>query len=210
MDKSQIAIDVFNKRAQQYQEKFMDVSAYAVMLDAFCEQLLPNAKLLELACGPGNITKYLLNKRPDLQILATDLAPNMLELAKANNPGIETKLFDCRDINTLAEKYDGIMCSFCLPYLSKEEAIQLTKDAAHLLHPNGLLYLSTMEGDYTRSAWQQSSQGDELFIYMHEADYLLQALHDHGFDTVDTRRVIIEDVTDLVLLAAKWPPACSY
>lgn len=188
----------------------MDVSLYADALNTFCEQLLPNAKLLELACGPGNITKYLLNKRPDLHILATDLAPNMLELAKANSPGIEAKLLDCRDINTLTERYDGIMCSFCLPYLSKEEAIQLIKDAAHLLHPNGILYLSTMEGDYTRSAWQKSSQGDELFIYMHEADYLLQALHDHGFDTVDTRRVMAEEVTDLVLLAAKWPPACSY
>jgi len=40
------------------------------------------AKVLELACGPGNITKCLLSKRPDLEILATDIAPNILELAK--------------------------------------------------------------------------------------------------------------------------------
>ncbi|MCD6063607.1 MAG: putative Methylase involved in ubiquinone/menaquinone biosynthesis [Flavipsychrobacter sp.] len=71
MDKNAAAINVFNKRAQQYQEKYMDVSMYAAALDAFFERMPEKASVLELACGPGYITKYLLAKRPDLRILAT-------------------------------------------------------------------------------------------------------------------------------------------
>lgn len=207
MDKSKTAIDVFNKRALHYQEKYMDVSLYADALDTFCKQLPVNAKVLELACGPGNITKYLLNKSPDLRILATDLAPNMLELAKASNPTVEVQLLDSREIKTLQQSFDGIMCGFCLPYLSKEEVMQLIKDAAEILSANGVLYLSTMEGDYNTSAWQRSSQGDEIFVCLHEADYLIQALHKAGFAQVEVTRKITGEAppftTDLLLLASK-------
>jgi len=48
--------------------------------DFICNSIdKPNAKLLEIGCGPGNITKYLIAKRPDFDIFGIDIAPNMIE-----------------------------------------------------------------------------------------------------------------------------------
>ena len=41
----------------------MDISRYHELLDLFCEQLAKeNPDILDLACGPGNISQYLLQK----------------------------------------------------------------------------------------------------------------------------------------------------
>ena len=124
MDKTKLAVDVFDKLANLYQAKFMDVSLYHDTFDMFCNNITKqNADVLELACGPGNITHYLLSKRSDFKLLGTDLAPNMIELAKINNPSAQFQLLDSRDIRKLNKTYDAIMCGFILPYLSKEDAI---------------------------------------------------------------------------------------
>jgi len=166
MDNTAKAVALFDKLANVYQDKFMDTAIYHETFNLFCDLVnQPGAQILELACGPGNITRYLLNKRPDFKVLGTDLAPNMLTLARINNPEAEFELMDCRDINNLSTKYDGIMCGFCLPYLSKEEAVHLIQDASTLLLPNGVLYISTMEDDYSTSGEQTSSSGEKIYIY---------------------------------------------
>jgi trans-aconitate methyltransferase len=209
MDQSQNSANIFNKLANQYQDKFMDVSLYGGTFDLFCEKIIKqNAEVLELACGPGNITKYLLNKRPDLKILGTDLAPNMIELAKVNNPTVNFEIMDCRAMLQLDKKYDAIMCGFCLPYLSKEEAVQLIMDASKVLFPNGVIYISTMEDDYSKSGYRKGSQGDEMYMHYHEAEYLSKALEDNDFKIIDLQRIVYPasdgtNITDLVIIAMK-------
>lgn len=209
MDKTKIAVDIFNKHAEGYQTKFMDVNSYSEGFDIFLKNVeKQNADVLELACGPGNITKYLLNKRPDLKILGTDLAPNMIELAKKNNPTAKFQLLDCRDILKLQKKYDAIMCGFCLPYLSKEEAIKLIEDSSRILNDKGVIYISTMEDDYGKSGFKKGSQGDEIFMHYHEASYLQKALEENGFNILELNRQDFSSddgtkFTDLIIVAGK-------
>lgn len=209
MDKTRIAIDVFNKLATEYQDKFMNVDSFSDTFDIFCEKIQKqNADVLELACGPGNITKYLLNKRPDLKILGTDLAPNMIRLAKINVPAAEFQLMDCREIEMLNKKYDAIMCGFCLPYLSREEAFKLIVDASKLLNSSGILYLSTMEDDYNNSGFRKGSQGDEIYMHFHEADYLVAELEKNNFTITDLKRKDYPErdgsiTIDLVIIATR-------
>lgn len=209
MDKNKIAVDVFNKLADLYQSKFMDVSMYHDTFDIFCHAIkTQQPKVLELACGPGNITKYLLTKRPDLKLLGTDLAPNMLELAKINNPQAEFALMDCRELGDLKEKFDALMCGFILPYLSKEEAEEMIKNTSRILHKGGVIYISTMEDDYSKSGYKKGSTGDEIYMYFHQADYLVTALKKNGFEILEEQRKIYQmqenvDTVDLILIARK-------
>jgi len=69
----------------------------------------------------------------------------MIALAKINNPTAHFELTDCRAIDRLETKFDGIICGFCLPYLSEEDSAKLLLDAATLLHKNGLFYISFVE-----------------------------------------------------------------
>lgn len=205
MDKTKIAVDVFDKLAELYQEKFMDLDLYNDTFDTFCNAVA-GKKILELACGPGNITRYLLNKRPDLEILGTDLSPNMIRLAKINNPEAGFQLLDCRNMDMLNQKFDAIMCGFCLPYLNKEEAIKLISDAAGTLNPGGILYISTMEDDYSKSGFKTGSTGDEVYMHYHEAGYLTAALIENNFTLIDMKRQDYPEkdgskTTDLILIA---------
>jgi ubiquinone/menaquinone biosynthesis C-methylase UbiE len=206
MDRSQAAAEIFNKLSHLYQQKFMDVSLYADSLDRFCNTLTKDASVLELACGPGNITRYILNKRSDLQISGTDLAPNMLELAAKNNPEASFRVMDSRQLLMLSQKYDAIMCGFLLPYLSKEETIRLITDSTKLLKKNGVLYLSTMEDDYRKSGLKKGSTGDEIFMHYHEAAYLQEALKKNKFQIIHLERKKYSgpdgsEITDLIIIA---------
>jgi trans-aconitate methyltransferase len=210
MDKSQQAVKVFDKNAQRYQDRFMHMDLYNDGFDLFCRKILKqNPDVLDIACGPGNITKYVLQLRPDFKILGIDLALKMLELAAQNNPSATFKLIDVRTISTLESKYSGVICGFCIPYLSKEEAIKLIVDIAGILEGNGVLYISTMEDDYSKSEMKTSMNGeDQVFVYYHQADYLLEALSENGFSIISTKHQHFptEDetvVTDLIIIAQK-------
>ena len=187
----------------------MDFDLYNDTFDLFCKSIeKENAEILELACGPGNITKYLLQKRSDFRVLGTDLAPKMIELAQQNNPKAEFQIMDCRDFIKLNKKFDGIMCGFGLPYLSKEDAVRLIKDASNSLNKNGVLYLSTMEDDYNKSGLKKGSTGDEIFMHYHQADYLSDALEQNGFQLITLQRKDFPEqngtiTTDLILIARK-------
>jgi 2-polyprenyl-3-methyl-5-hydroxy-6-metoxy-1,4-benzoquinol methylase len=209
MDHSINAVNIFNKWAKEYQDKFMDVNAYSDTFNFFCDAIEKNnAEVLELACGPGNITKYLLNKRSDLKILGTDLAPKMIELAKVNNPNANFEIMDSRAIFQINKKFDAIMCGFCLPYLSKNEALQLIHDASKILNANGVIYISTMEDDYNQSGFKKGSKGDEIFMHYHQSDYLCQALENNHFEILKMHRQNFDygdgtKATDLILIGKK-------
>ena len=210
-DKNQIAVELFNKAAEGYAEKFMDQSLYQDSFDRFCKALpAPDSRILDIACGPGNISKYLLDKLPKLQLLGIDLAPRMIELAKKHNPKAEFLVWDSRKIGALGRKFEGIMCGFCLPYLNKEEALDMLEQAAEILSSKGILYLSTMEGKYEDSGWEgpSSGEGPQIFMHYHEGSYLIPALKNLGFEILFQHRQDFDKhahkkFTDLILIARK-------
>ncbi len=206
-DKTTIAVSVFDKNAELYSQKYMDISIYYDSLDIFCDSIqIQNADVVDLACGPGNVTKYLLDKRPDFKMLATDLSPKMLEIAKEHNPLASFRLFNCKDIDQLEESYDGIMCSFAFPYLSKEEVIEFIRDAAKVLNKDGVLYISTMEDNNLNSAWESGSTGDQIFMNYHESEYIISNLKENNFEIIDMSRKTYPGkadkmIVDLIIIA---------
>lgn len=189
MDKYQETNDTWNNLASLYQDKFMDLALYNDTYDYICHSLTqPKAKLLDIGCGPGNITRYLLSQRPDFDIFGIDLAPNMIELARKNNPTARFAVMDVRHIHRLETKYDGIIAGFCLPYLSPAESHTLIEATYDLLNKDGLIYLSFVEGDPDQSGFKTGSGGRVFFQY-HPMDDLQAHLIRTGFDDIKTFRV---------------------
>lgn len=214
-DKSLHASEVFNKYAKEYQDRFMNVSLYEDALNVFCYLITKEkSKILDLACGPGNITKYLLSQHPDLIVRGIDLAPNMVLLAQSNNPSASFEVMDCRSIASITEKYDAVICAFCLPYLSKEETNKLIIDIYNLLNEGGICYISTMEDDYKKSGYEVGSKGDQIFMHYYEGQYLVNELEKKDFGVVETfRKTSImsngKEVIDLVIISRKKNAAAS-
>ncbi len=182
MDAQQKSIKTWDKIAKLYQDTFMSLDLYNDTYDVFSGLInKPNAKILEIGCGPGNITKYLLNKNPQYQIKAIDVSPIMVELAKNNNPAAECMVMDCRNIGSLHETFDAIICGFSIPYLSKSDCLKLISDSRKLLYPSGILYLSFVEGAYENSGYQTGSTGDKLYFYYHDLETISHSLDLNSF-----------------------------
>ena len=182
--------ETWNKVALLYQDKFMDLDLYNETYDFICNNIVKDkAKILEIGCGPGNITKYLLSKRPDFEIFGIDIAPNMIELAKRNNPTASFAILDSRKINEIESRFDGIICGFCLPYLSQTDNQKLIADSYKLLNENGLLYLSFVEGDPGKSEFKVASSGDRVYFYFHNLSDLKTQLAECKFDELRTFKV---------------------
>lgn len=194
-DKNHFAIDIFDRHAAEYEAKFMDLSRYAEGLDEFCGAVPKgHGSVLDLACGPGNVSRYLLHRRPDLDLLGIDLAPAMLDIARRNCPGAEFRQMDCRAISGLEARFGGIIGGFVLPYLSPAEVADLVRDAAALLAPGGVLYLSAMEGKPSDSGWKGPSSGgpERLYTYYHRAEDLVAALQANGLERIRLHRLEYE------------------
>ncbi len=182
MDASRETLETWNKNASLYQDKFMDLDLYNETYDYVCKSLTDKAEVLDIGCGPGNITRYLLSKRPDLNIYGIDIAFNMISLAKKNNPTANFSVMDCRQTSQLTTKFDGIICGFCLPYLSQTESTKLIFDAYNLLTKDGLIYLSFVEGDPNKSGFQVGSSGDRAYFYYHTLEHLKIQLAENEFE----------------------------
>ena len=209
MDQTQNVINVFDSCAKDYQNKYMDIRSYIPSIDLFCASIKgerPN--ILELACGPGNITSYLRETHPKYSILGTDISSNMLTLARKNVPSVSFAELDCRNISNISGLFNGILCGFGLPYLSKEDASQMIHDSFDLLETEGILYLSTMQGKYEDSKMTKSSDGaHEVFIYYHEKAFLQAALESAGYFVLKTIELVTNgpngEANDLVIIAKK-------
>lgn len=190
MDNYQITFQTWNKLAKLYETNFMDLDMYNDTYDRFCDRVIDkNASILEIGCGPGNITKYLLDKNPQYKIEGIDVAPDMIELAQKNNPKAQFRVMDCRNLDKLSGKYDAIMCGFCLPYLSKSDCDKLIRDSARLLSNQGVMYLSAIEGDYANSGFEGgSTTDDKAFVYYHQEDNLRSLFVKYGFNQIDVLR----------------------
>lgn len=202
------AVDLFNKLADSYQERFLSVEAYSESFHALLSILDKNSRILDVACGPGNISRFLLNERPDLDILGIDLAPNMIEWAKRNNPTATFIVQDAQKIDQLTETFDAIIVGFLFPYFTMTQVREFIEKAHKILSKDGIIYISTMEDRYENSRFRSSSTGDQLLMHYYEASDLIEILEMYRFQTVFEKRQLFstdlpESDTDLMLIARK-------
>jgi cyclopropane fatty-acyl-phospholipid synthase-like methyltransferase len=180
MNKEQIStIRAYNNSARHFAEKIATLSNYNECYDYLLQKLNPGDSILDLACGPGNISKYL-SSRQQLNITGFDLSDAMLDIARENVPD---GLFENRSIIEFdwPDKFDLIINGFGIPFLTKQQRLSCFKSTRNLLKSTGLIYLSFMEGE--KEGFETTSYNpDELFyFYYHKRQDVIFDLETIGF-----------------------------
>ena len=187
MENFALSVQRFDEFAQEYAQRYMDIGAYADSIDRFFN-LIPSKhpSILELACGPGNVTRIMAERFPESKITALDLAPNMIAIARKHLPEVDFRIMDVRDVLSLSQKFDAVMCSFCLPFLSKKDTSRLIADCAVLLESKGVIYISTMEGDESKAGFEPTRFSGQTPVYFnyHRQQDIEKALTEAGFEIV--------------------------
>jgi len=211
METFNISLKRFDEFAAEYANKYNSIDSYLSSINKFCDLIKSDKpKILELACGPGNITKYVKQRFPLSEYIAIDLSQKMIEIAKEQVKGVDFRIMDMRELSTLNSKFDSIMCSFGLPFLSKYDANKLISNCSKLLNKYGVVYISTMEGDESEAGFESTNFSGDYKIYFnyHQQKDIENAFVENGFNINEIKRqdYIESDgrvLIDMIFIATK-------
>ncbi len=123
--------------------------------------------ILEFGAGGGNIAWYL---KKDFDITITDLAPEMLEESKKQNPECEHIAGDMRTLK-LDRTYDGVFIHDAVMYmLTEDDLLAVFKNAASHLKSGGTIVVAP---DCIKETFRDITEhegrddGDRAVRYMH-------------------------------------------
>ncbi|NVJ58863.1 MAG: class I SAM-dependent methyltransferase [Gammaproteobacteria bacterium] len=204
-----MTVSTFNKLAREYESKYFGIDTYKPHLDRLLTELKSHQKkVLDIACGPGNIMDYLAKTRPDLELVGIDLAEHMLELARRNVPSAQFKIKDCREMGDLGTKFDAAIFSFGLNYLSSDDVIRFFNSLNANLSQSGLLYLSSITGNPEGSGLSTSSSGERVFQFYRTPEQIVELIEAAGYSILYTAKLSSPDnasdkTEDLVTIARR-------
>lgn len=111
--------------------------------DAFIARLGPGARVLDAGCGGGIEAKYLASR--GLGVIGIDNAERMIAIARREAPAAEFRLLDMRDLDRLAETFDGIFAQAAVLHLPKRDVPAFFSRCAEKIRPGGLCYIAVKE-----------------------------------------------------------------
>ena len=131
-----VTVATFNRLADRYAEKYFHLDIYDRYLERFAKRIeSQGASVLDVACGPGNVSAYLAKVRPDLKLVGVDLAEGMIEQARLRVPSAEFLVKDCRHIGELEQltadaengKLKILLSTFSIAEVVKDPGISVIK-----------------------------------------------------------------------------------
>lgn len=187
MDKTATTIDSYNDSAEKFAAKFMDFAPYKSKILHFQKNYAYHAKsVIDLGCGPGNVSKIFYDQKPSYKITGFDLSKEMVNLAQQNVPNGKFYVGDLRSIE-LQKTYDIAIASFCIVHLSNGETEEFIQSLSKIINQNGYLYLSFMEGNKAQYESTCFSEKEIYFNYFKRAS-VIELLEAVGF--------VIKEITE--------------
>lgn len=118
---------------------------FELMLD-YVEQLTgPPARVLDLACGPGSITRRVLDRFPSVKVVAVDIDPLLLELAHeafAGDDRVEVVRSQLADPawtdDLLPGGFDAVLTATAMHWFPADALAGVYAGVARLLRPGGV------------------------------------------------------------------------
>ncbi len=137
---------VFSRHASAYQKRLEEIMSRGESAGRTraleLAGALPGMTILDLACGPGTLSRRLAAMvSPGGQVVGVDLAPGMIELAKAAN--IAAARFELMDIENLSfpdESFDAAVCGHGFQFVADLPSV--LREARRVLRPEGRLAAS--------------------------------------------------------------------
>jgi len=165
--------DVAHEFEQRSREPYEELQAH---LDAFREQLPPDARVADVGCGPGRDTALL--RERGLRVLGLDLSMGMLRVIERD----DVAQADMRMLPIRTAGLDGVWCNAAMLHLPLADVPRTVAEFARVLRPGGALHLLVAEGD--GEGWQVSpyDKHRRRWFSHHREEPLARMLADAGLE----------------------------
>ena len=174
---------IYDIIADKYYETFRGENEF---LPKFSVMLPKKAKILDIGCGVGEDTKFLIKKNFD--VVSVDGSKKMLAIARRNVPNHKFHLADMRSKKYRPKSFDGIVAAFSLIHLTKKESKSLINNFSIWLKENGMLYLALQEGSGEKNVMEPFEPNERVFINFYEEDEINGVLLSSGFSIIFFRK----------------------
>lgn len=208
-DFCRITVATFDRLAERYAEKYFHLDLYEPYLQRLAKRIdTPGARVLDVACGPGNVSACLARARPDLRLIGIDLAEGMIKQARLRVPSAEFLVGDCRHIDKLGLEFDAAAFAFGLNYLTDDDATLFFASLDSALADSAILYLSTVTGQSGWSGIETSGNGDKVYLEYRSVNDVVSMVERAGY-SVENLDVIASPAgapratRDLILIAQR-------
>lgn len=200
------SIEAFDNCAEKYENTIGSLNNYNHCYDAMISLMNTHDRILDLACGPGNVSKYI-KAKIDVSVTGYDLAQSMLELAQKNIPDgnfVQQSIIEFEARN----KYDWIINAFGFPFLDPAQRLKSIESCSKALKQDGFFFLSFMDGN--REGYEKPSFAENQSIYFiyHRKQDVVRELQNNQFELVNEWELDFDIgngnvLKDVVLIAKK-------
>lgn len=149
-----------------------------------------NLEILEIGCGTGKNTEYLVGKASKL--IATDFSEEMLAKAKEKIEldTVEFRQMDLReDWNLPADSFDLITCSLALEHIENIDFV--FAQAQKVLRSGGRFYFGELhpfkQYQGTKARFETGSGVFELECFVHQVSEFFKAGTENNFECVELK-----------------------
>jgi ubiquinone/menaquinone biosynthesis C-methylase UbiE len=167
-------------------------------------RLAAGMSLLDVGCGPGNITADLAARLGGGSVVGIDLSPEVIELARSQfdsvtHPNLSFEVANVYELDVPDESFDVVYAHQVLQHLSRP--VDALTEMRRVLKPGGTL--AVRDGDYQSFAWTPSSPLlDRWMALYHEITRTNHAEADAGRFLKTWVRAAGFD--DLVVTSSNW------
>lgn len=133
--------------------------------------------IVDMGCGPGEMSAQLQRRYKEAKVLALDISESMLQYAKQQYPTLNDTAYLCAEASQLPfqdQVVDLIFANFLLPWCA--DMTLLLREWRRVLRPNGLILFTALGLDTLQESYQLFNSNDvPNLIDMHDiGDLLLQ------------------------------------
>jgi len=165
------------------------------MLGAFAEQVLAtgNPSVLDAGCGTGRIAGHLATL--GLDVAGVDLSPGMVEVARAEHPGLGFSVGALEELDLAAGSLGGIVAWYSLIHTPPERLAPVLAALAGGLAPGGFLLLAFQAGSGRRHIQQAYGHEVSMHAFLLDPDAVVAQLEAAGL-AVEARLVRAPDTDE--------------
>lgn len=134
---------IYNKIAKDWAKDHQEDSWWVEGINKFISYLNMGDKVLDVGCGAGTKSKYLIGK--GLQVTGIDFSEEMIKLANQQVPAGTFFVMDIKDLSDLKNTFAGILAQAVLLHIPKKEVSHVLQQLKDTLDQNGYLYIAVKE-----------------------------------------------------------------
>jgi ubiquinone/menaquinone biosynthesis C-methylase UbiE len=180
--------EIYDRRWHKYIQDTLSFLIAYLQPNLTSKYLLGNERVLDIACGTGELEKLLLDSYPQLQIVGVDISEKMLEIARLKLPNIEFIKASAIALPFDTSSLDMVITASAFHYFERPD-LALT-EIHRVLKPKGKLIIM----DWCRDYW--TCKALDLFLKVfdpaHKGCYSQGELQDFlaiaGFKVVNAQK----------------------